>query len=169
MDSIMNRRSIRRFTEQMVEKDKIERILRAAMQAPTGHNAQEWEFLVVQDKDTILKISETSPVTVAAKNAGTVIIPLFNAQRRHPENHEDLWSADLAAATENILTQVEEEGLGAVWLSVWPYTEKMVYLSELFSLPEHIIPFCVIPIGYKLKEKPFEDRWDPEKVHWENY
>lgn len=169
MNSIMNRRSTRRFTEQAVEKEKIERILRAAMQAPTGHNAQEWEFLVVQDKETILRVSEASPVTVAAKNAGTLIIPLFNAKRRHSENHEDLWVADLAAATENILIQVEEEGLGAVWLSVWPYQPKMEYLSRLFDLPEHIVPFCVIPIGYKQKEKEFDDRYDPEKIHWEKY
>lgn len=167
MNSIFTRRSIRRFTDQNVEPEKIERILRAAMQAPTARNKQDWEFLVVQDKEKILRVSEMSDVTISAKNAPALIIPLANLERG--TGLPLMWSCDLGAATENILLQIEEEGLGGTWLSCWPYEPKVQYLRDLFALPEHIIPYAVITVGYKAAEKPFEDRWDPAKVHWEKY
>ena len=167
MTSIFARRSIRRFQDKPVEPEKLERILRAAMQAPTARNTQDWEFLVIQDKETILRVSEMSDVTVSAKNAPALIIPLANMQRARDIPY--LWTCDLGAATENILIQIEEEGLGGTWLSLWPYDFKDKYIRELFSLPEHIIPYAVITVGYKQEEKPFDDRWDPEKVHWEKY
>ena len=167
MNPLFTRRSIRRFQDRPVEPEKLERILRAAMQAPTARNKQDWEFLVIQDRETILKISQMSDVTVSAKNAPVVIIPLANMQRARDIPY--LWTCDLGAATENILIQIEEEGLGGTWLSLWPYDYKDTYIRELFSLPEHIIPYAVITVGYKQEEKPFDDRWDPGKVHWEKY
>jgi len=167
MNSIFARRSIRRFQDKPVEPEKLERILRAAMQAPTAHNVQDWEFLVVQDKETIVRVSEMSDVTVSAKNAPALIIPVVNMDRARDIPY--LWTCDLGAATENILLQIEEEGLGGTWLSLWPYDFKVDYIRNLFSLPENIIPYAVISVGYKLAEKPFEDRWDPEKVHWEKF
>ena len=165
MNSIFTRRSIRRFTDQPVERQKLERILRAAMQAPTARNCQDWDFLVVTDRDNILKVSQMSDVTVSAKNAPALIIPMANMLRAR--DVENLWTCDLGAATQNILLQIEEEGLGGTWLSCWPYQYKVDYLRELFELPDHLIPYAVISVGYKLEEKPFEDRWDASKVHWE--
>lgn len=168
MDEIMLRRSTRKFLETPVEPEKLERILRAAMQSPTGHNAQEWEFLVVREKETLLKISQASVETSAAKNAPAAIVLLANLERA-AATAPMIWVADLAAAAQTVLIQTEAEGLGAVWLSCWPYEEKMMYLRELFSLPAHIVPYCVIPIGCKAKAKPFEDRYDPGKIHYDLY
>ena len=168
MDAIMLRRSTRKFLETPVEEEKLERILRAAMQSPTGHNAQEWEFLVVREKETLIMISQASVETSAAKNAPLAILLLANMERA-AATAPMIWAADLAAAAQTILIQAEAEGLGAVWLSCWPYEAKMAHLRELFSLPEHIVPYCVIPIGYKAKTKPFEDRYDPGKIHYDHY
>lgn len=168
MDAIMLRRSARKFLETPVEPEKLERILRAAMQSPTGHNAQEWEFLVIREKETLIKISQASVETSAAKNAPLAVLLLANMERA-AATAPMIWAADLAAAAQTILIQAEAEGLGAVWLSCWPYEAKMAHLRELFALPEHIIPYCVIPIGYKAKAKPFEDRYDPGKIHYEHY
>lgn len=168
MDAIMLRRSTRKFLETPVEKEKLERILRAAMQSPTGHNAQEWEFLVVREKETLLKISRASVETSAAKNAPMALVLLANMERA-AATAPMIWAADLAAAAQTILIQAEEEGLGAVWLSCWPYETKMACLRELLALPAHIVPYCVVPIGYKAKVKPFEDRYDPGKIHYDSY
>lgn len=168
MDAIMLRRSTRKFQEKPVEEEKLERILRAAMQSPTGHNAQEWEFLVIREKETLLTISQASVETSAAKNAPLALVLLANMERA-AATAPMIWAADLAAAAQTILIQAEAEGLGAVWLSCWPYEAKMAYLREKLALPEHIVPYCVIPIGYKAKEKTFEDRYDPGKIHRDRY
>lgn len=167
MNSMMRRRSYRRFLDRPVEREKIESIMRAAMQSPTGRNAQGWEFLIVTGEDMRVRVSEMSDVTVSAKNAPVLIIPMSNMQKAVGDKL--LWSCDMGAVCQTILLQIEEEGLGGCWLSCWPYEHKVKYLQELFSLPEHMVPYAVISCGYKAEQKGFDNRYDPEKVHWERY
>lgn len=167
MDEIMTRRSHRKFQDKPVEREKIERLLRAAMQSPTGHDAQDWEFIVVTDPETKRKISEMSPVSVCAKNAPLLIVMLANLARAVPDT--ELWTCDLGAACQTVLLQAEHDGLGGVWLAGFPHKARMAYLTELFSLPEHIVPYAVMAIGYKERDKAPIDRYDEGKVHWERY
>lgn len=167
MDAIMKRRSTRKFQERPVEPEKLEAILRAAMQSPTGHNAQDWDFLVITDPETREKVSNMSKYTVCAKNAPLVIIVMANMDRAVKD--EPLWICDMGAVCQTILIQAEDEGLGGVWLASYPHEGRMEYLKELFSLPENIRPYAVIALGYKQYEKPFEDRYDPAKIHWEKF
>lgn len=167
MNAILTRRSTRKFLDKPVEPEKLERILRAAMQSPTGADARDWEFLVITDKEKQIAVSQAAEVTQAAKNAPVLLLPLANLERRR--GGELLWSCDMGAVTQTILLQIEAEGLGGVWLSLWPYAERVDHVRKVLSLPEHIVPYCAIPIGYREREKPFVDRYDPEKVHWERY
>ena len=167
MDSIMRRRSIRKFQDRPVEREKLEAILRAAMQSPTAKNSQCWEFLVVTEPEAKEAVSRMSEFAMCAAKAGALIIPLANQQRTDPA--EDWWVQDLAAAVQTMLLQIEEEGLGATWLGMYPRKSRTDALRDYFRLPEHITPFAVIALGYKAKEKPAEDRWDPEQVHWERF
>lgn len=167
MDEIMRRRSTRRFDTRGVEPEKTERLLRAAMQSPTGRNAQDWEFLVVTDEDKRLAVSGMSEFAVCAKNAPQLIVVLANLERAVPGY--PLWSCDMGAACQTILLQAEHDGLGAVWLAAWPHEGRVQYIRELFALPEHIVPYAVIALGYKLAAKPAKDRYDAGKVHWEKY
>ena len=167
MDAIMNRRATRKFQDKPVEKEKVEGLLRAAMQSPTGHDAQDWEFLVVTDGETRLKVSEMSPFTVCAKNAPLLIITMANLERAVKE--EPLWQCDMGAVCQTLLIQAEDEGLGGTWLACYPHEGRMAYLRELFSLPEHIVPYSVMALGYKQYIKPMVDRFDPKKIHWEKF
>ncbi|MFT8313823.1 MAG: nitroreductase family protein [Clostridium sp.] len=75
MDLILNRRSIRKYEERTVEKDKIEKLLRSAMQAPSAANQQPWEFIVVEDKDILKKLADTSPYSgIVANSAVTFVL-----------------------------------------------------------------------------------------------
>ncbi len=167
MDAIMKRRSIRKFQDRAVETEKRERLLRAAMQSPTGHNAQEWEFLVIENEATRLAVSRMSPTTVCAKNAPLLIIVLANMERAVKE--VPIWVSNMAAACQNIITEAEYLGLGSCWLSCFPYPEKMDYASKLFDLPETVKPYGVLAIGYKEREKEAVDRFDVNKIHYEKY
>ena len=167
MDSIWKRRSIRKFEDRPVEREKLERILRAGMQSPTAKDSRCWEFLVVTGPEARQAVSEMSEYAMCAAKAAALIIPLANLQRVDPA--EDWWVQDLAAATQTMLLQIEEEGLGATWLGMYPRKARTGALRAYFQLPEHIMPFAVIALGYKAREKEPEDRWDPEKVHWERY
>lgn len=170
INAINKRRSIRKFKDIPVEKEKIELLLKAAMQAPSSINEQPWEFIVVENKDTLEKLSHTHPYALAMKNGAVGIIVLVNKDyvlAKGPA--EPLWQHDLSAASENILLEAVELGLGATWMAVAPIEERTSYIKDLFKLPENIIPFNMIIVGYPEYEKNHEDRFKPERIHYEKY
>ncbi|MBP2650844.1 MAG: nitroreductase [Firmicutes bacterium] len=166
MDSIFIRRSVRKYLNQPVESEKVEQLLKAAMQAPSAGNQQPWEFIVVQDKKLLSKLSLLSPYAGPINEAAVAIVMLGNKENvKFPEYLQQ----DLSAATQNLLLQAVELDLGAVWLGVAPIEERMKYIMELFDLPESIMPFAVIPIGYPETENKYIDRYEKVKVHYGRY
>jgi nitroreductase len=166
MDSIFTRRSVRTYLEKAVEPEKIENLLRAAMQAPSAGNQQSSEFLVVQDAAALMQLSKMSPYSRLIAKAPLAIILLGNTDRmKFPEN----WEQDLGAAAENLLLEAADQGLGAVWLGVHPLKERIDAIRGQFSLPERFRPFAVIAAGYPETETAnhFADRWNAERVHYE--
>lgn len=104
MNSIFSRTSIREFTDQKVEDEKVEKLLRAAMAAPSAGNQQPWEFYVVTDQNKIEQLSKCSPFTGCVKNAGLAIVPCYRSDIRFP----DYGQIDLSAATQNLLLEADE-------------------------------------------------------------
>jgi len=70
---------------------------------------------------------------------------------------------------ENLLIAIQDKGLGAVWLGVYPREERVAGFRNLFSLPEHIVPFACIPIGHPAEHKEPANRYDEAKVHYNGW
>ena len=163
---IFRRRSIRRFLDKPVEQEKVERILRAGMQAPSAHNNQRWEFIIVTDADKKNAVSKMSPWSGMVANAPVSIIVLG----KHNDEKLNPWFAqDLGACTENILLQIVEEGLGGCWMGCYPDMERVNMLKACFEVPDDVLPFCVISLGYSPDENRFIDRADMSKIHYNKY
>ena len=169
MNAIFKRKSIRKFLDNEIEDEKIERLLKAGMQAPSAINSQPWEFLVVKDKEGIKKIEDMSMYSKPAKTSTCCIITLFNND--YTERFEDYkWvQQDMGACTQNILLQAVEEGLGAVWLGTYPDMERVNYLKEHFNIPENVYPYSVIVLGYPTEDYTGTDRFDKDRIHYESY
>ena len=166
MEAIFNRTSIRKYKEKPVEKEKIEKLLRAAMQAPSAANEQPWEFIVIENKETLNKLSGMSPYSkMVAKSAVTFII----VANKDKLKVADAWQQDLGAATENLLLEATYLGLGAVWLGTAVSEENMNFVKKLFKLPENIIPYAVVPVGYPDQNSTVVDRFNEDSVHYENF
>ena len=167
MDIIFNRRSVRKYTEQKIEPEKVDRMLRAAMQAPSATNQQPWEFLVIDDKETIVKLAEFSPYAKMLPGAPLAMVILEKQGVRAPLFTEQ----DLGAAVQNLMLQAVEDGLGSVWMGVGRGTERETFLTEMFNLPETVKPFAVLAIGYPADENAnkFVDRYDEARVHYNKY
>jgi nitroreductase len=167
MDTIFTRRSVRSFQDLPVEPEKIEKLLRAAMQAPSAANQQSEEFLVVQKRDALAQLSKMSPYAKTIARAPLAIVLLGNEDKmQFSEN----WQQDLGAAAENLLLEAVEQGLGAVWLGVFPADKRVEAIRSQFTLPENLMPFAVIAVGYPREDDAnhFVDRWDETKVHYES-
>lgn len=164
-EGIQKRRSIRQYENRPIEKEKIEKLLRAAMQAPSAANQQPWEFLVIEKNETLQKLSNAHLYATPIKDAALCIIVLAREEGlRFPQ----YWQQDLAAATENILLTAVELGLGTVWMGVAPEEDRMAYIKELFQLPEGVKAFAMLAVGYSSDNK-FEDRFDISRIHYEKY
>lgn len=168
MNTIFTRRSIRSYQDTPVEPEKLDRILRAAMQAPSAHNKQPWQFMVVTDADLKRQISELSPYARPALCAPLLIVPMGDMEKSIEGPHQ-WWQQDLAAATQNILLQATQEGLGSLWMGYFPDADRVKNAQDVLQLPEHIIPFSVICIGYGKAENKFVDRYDPSRIHHNEY
>lgn len=166
MDEILRRRSIRSFTDKDVGAAAVKNILRAAMAAPSAGNQQPWQFIVVTDAQGRKKVSGCSPYAKAAAEAPVAIVVCGDLSL---EKHQGYWVQDCSAAVENMLLEVTSQGLGAVWLGVYPRQDRVTYLQKLFSLPEPIVPFAVIPVGYPAHELPPVDRYNEARVHYERW
>ncbi|ACC98878.1 Putative sepiapterin reductase [Elusimicrobium minutum Pei191] len=162
--AIFGRRSIRKYIADIpVDENQIKILLAAAMAAPTARNAQEWEFLVVRERETLQKIVETHPYASMLKEAPCAIIVCANLKK---ELIPGYWIGDCGAATQNILLAATNLGLGTVWLGVQAVKERVDAVRKIFNLPEHIMPFSIVAVGTPAEEKDPQDRYDEAKVHY---
>lgn len=167
-ETIMTRSSVRSYTTQAVEQDKIDKLLRAGMAAPTAGNRQPWEFIVVKNRATLDKFPEIIPGSHMAAKAQVAIVVLGTpAKALMPE----YWVQDCSAATENILLAAHAMGLGAVWCGAYPNNEanRVGQMSDLLSLPEGTMALSIIVLGYPDSEPTIKDKWDAAKVRYDKY
>lgn len=167
MDAILKRRSIRKYTNQPVPEEVVIQLLEAAMAAPSAGNEQPWQFIVITEREILDKIPSIHPYSHMIKEAPLAI--LVCADMTLNKYDVDYWIQDCSAATQNILLAAAANGLGTVWLGVYPRKERVEGLSKLFSLPEHIIPFSLIPVGYPGEEKPAISRYKEDRVHYNKW
>ncbi len=166
LDNIFERKSIRSYTDQPVSQEQVETILKAAMAAPSGMNAQPWRFVVVREQATKDKLAIGFNKMIAK---APVVIVVCGKTTNKLGGTNNNWTADCAAATENLLLAVEALGLGAVWTACYPYDERMNPTIEALGLPDNVKPYCIVPIGYPAgKDKP-KDKWKPDNIHYEKW
>ena len=165
LETILKRRSIRKYTEEHVTQDQIKKLLQAAMQAPSAGNQQPWRFLVINDRGIMEKIPNVHPYASMLPKAPVAILVCGDLSL---EKHKGYWVQDCAAATQNLLLAAEAMGLGAVWLGVYPMEDRVQGIRTLFSLPENFVPFSLIPVGKPVSHPGVIDRFNPDRVTLNN-
>lgn len=161
-DIIISRRSIRLYTQEPVDNSLIERLLGAAMYAPSANNRQPWHFIVIDDKEIMESITQLHPNATMLKQAQRCIIVCADTQLQPAEGY---YSQDCAAAIQNILLSAHGAGLGAVWLGIYPRKERMEGIKTLLSLPDNIVPIGGISIGWPHEHRHVADRFDAARIH----
>ncbi len=143
---INDRRSVRKYDKDIpVTKTQLERLLLAAMLAPSARNERPWEFIAVTSRDVLDKIAEVHPHAKMCRTA-TAAIVVVGLPSPDPA-YTGYFAQDCGAATQNILLEAVNMGLATCWLGVHPVPGRVAAIRELFSIPEPKIPFNVIAIG----------------------
>ncbi len=163
LEAIHTRRSIRKFQEQPVAGQQIEKLLRAAAMAPSARNAQPWHFVVFTERHLLDRVPEVNPNAWMARDAPAAILVCGDLSL---ELSPGYWPVDCAAAVQNILLAAHGLGLGAVWTGIYPRQERIDGFRRLLNLPEPVIPHSLVVLGYPAETPASEDRYRPERVHW---
>ena len=163
MSSIFHRISVRKFEDRPIEKEKIVQVLKAGMQAPSACNQQPWEFYVVTDKEKIQELSTATPYSKCAAGAPVVIVPVYRTEGLVAPSYAEI---DLSIAQQNIWLETDALGLGGVCIGISPVPEFMEPVCRILQLPDNLKPFCLFPLGYPSEERPQQDRFDPERIHF---
>lgn len=166
---IHRRKSVRHYVDKPVPKVMLEKLVRAGMAAPTAMNKQPWAFVVITERETLDRLGNALPYAKMLLQAPAAIVAAGNMKLAISGKGRDFWVQDVSAAVENILLAAEAMGLGAVWTGVYPRKYQLKTVRETLSLPEHIIPLAVVPVGFpKGVEKP-KNKWDAKKLHREKW
>ena len=159
LNTIKNRRTIRKFKPNPIDEEKLQMILEAGRWAPSFSNLQPWKFIVTKDqnlKNELDKASKESVLHLGINEAPLVI--LVCVDRRIDPLHAIEAGA---AATQNIALAGHSLGLGVGWIGVWG-TEAETAIQKLFQLPETTRVVSLLPIGYPAESpqgnrKPLEE------------
>ena len=165
IQTIMTRPSVRAFLDKPVPEETVERLLRAAMAAPSAKNSRPWAFVLIRDRAELEKLGAALPNAKMTATAPLAVAICGMLDKTLPGEARDYWIQDCAAATENFLLAVHALGLGAVWTGVHPISERIAILKETLRLPDGVEPFCLIPFGWPAGPVDAKDKWDPAAVH----
>lgn len=160
LDLLRKRRSIRKFTGQAVEEEKIELLLEAALLSHSSKGNTPWHFVVVRDQDCISKLALAKPHGASfLKNAPLVIAVCGDS------NQSDVWVEDCSIATLLLHLQATDLGLGSCWVQLRlrahdDNQSAAVYTAELLGLPAHIQPLALVGIGYPAETKKVRTKED---------
>lgn len=159
LENIAERKSVRKYLKKEVEEEKITAMLKAGMAAPSGMDRRPWEFVVVTDRAALDSMAAVLPYAKMLAQAPMAIVVCGDSTL------SSYWYLDCSAATQNILLAAEALELGAVWTAAYPYEDRIDAVRKNTSIPERVIPLCVIPIGYPDGPQKAKDKFDETKIH----
>lgn len=151
------RHSVRKYTAQKVEQEKLDLILAAAHVAPTAANRQPQRIIVVQSEAGLAKISEA----VNLHGAPCALIICTDNEQVWQRVHDGKKVTDIDAAivTDHMMLEAADLDLGSVWICGF----KPDVIRAKFSLPDHIEPVNILAIGYSAVELKSPDRHEQER------
>jgi len=168
LDAIKKRRSIRKYKDKVVEKEKIDEVLKAAMFAPSGNNTRPWEFVVVTDKEKRKKLAQMKQWSYFCDLAPAVLVLCCREDR--------LWVENMAIAAENICLEAVNQGLGTCIMQVRESaandgSECEGYVRKLLSIPEDVRILFLISLGYpdEVKDEHDDSEFEKVKIHLESW
>lgn len=170
-DLIKNRRSMRKFTEQELTQDEVVTLLKAALMSPSSKRSNCWQFVVVDDKETLKKLSFCKEMGASfLANAAMAVVVLADPLA------SDVWIEDAAIASLMIQLQAEDLGLGSCWIQVRERftadgTPSGEFVHDVLDIPLQLQVLSIVAIGHKgMERKPFnEEHLQWEKIHLNKY
>ena len=153
LDLISTRRSIRHFTDRPVEKEKIDRLIEAALRSFSSRGLNPWRFIVVTDREKLDQLSTAKPHGSGfLKNAPLGIVVCADTSTT------DVWVEDASIASAFIHLAAHDMGLGSCWIQIRKRDHSSLksadsYVRDILGVPDKISVESIISIGYPAEQK----------------
>lgn len=158
MALIAGRRSIRRFADRPVEKEKQDKLIEAALRAPSSRSICPWAFVVVDDAELLTKLAAAKPHGASfLENAPLGLVVCGETDR------SDVWVEDTSIATIFIHLAAAAMGLGSCWIQIRkrehaPGKTAGQYVAEVLDIPDRLSVEAIVAVGYPAESKSPHDR-----------
>ena len=171
LELIKSRRSIRRYQDKAVEQEKLDAILKSALMAPSSRGRRPWEFIVVNDREKIKKLSLCrGPSSRFLADAPLAVIVAAKGEIG------SVWVEDSSIAASYMQLAAHSLGLGSCWIQVRDraYDDKQTseeYIRGILNIPDSVKVLCMLAVGYPAEEKPAhsEENLLLSKIHYNKY
>lgn len=170
LDLFKERRSIRIFKEEKIQKEMIQNIIRAGLLAPSSKNKKPMEVIVVEDRETLQKLKACKNKGSNGLDTAPCAIVVIGDSRK-----SDVWIEDASIASSYMQLEAESLGLGSVWIQIRKrqsdYDDSEKEVRKVLSIPEGYGVLNILAVGYKAENKnPYDESdIDYSKVHYEKY
>ncbi len=160
IEILRNRRSIRKFTEQSVEPEKLDILKEALLRSPSSKNINPWEFIFVNSREKISLLKQCRPHGTSPLETATLAVVVCA-----DETKNDVWIEDCSIASILLQLTAQSLGLGSCWVQVRNrmHSESVTsekYIQEMLGIPENFGILSIIAIGYPVQQrtgKPFSE------------
>lgn len=163
--AVRTRRSIRRYKDKPVEKEKLSKVLEAARLSPSANNNQPWNFIVVTDKIKRKKLFPAYSSDWFIKAPVIIVACSFPQEAWSRQDGEEYWKVDIAIAMQSMVLVAHELGLGTCWVGA--FNEAKV--KEALGIPKEVRLIAMTPLGYPAEKKgPVTERKTAKEIiHYE--
>lgn len=171
LDLLMNRRSIRKYKDQKIEKEIIDKIIQGILTSPSGRNLKPWEFIVITEKDILKKLGDLrGRITQQMGEAPLGIVIIADPEIT------DLWIEDASIATTITQLMSQSLGLGSCWMQLRDRIDENdqnleELVKDILNIPGNYRVEAMVSIGYPDEEKePYNiDTLPFNKVHYNKF
>jgi nitroreductase len=164
LDLMYSRQRVRDFTDAPVSDDQLDAMLKAAMAAPSVQDRRPWHFVVVRKRETLDKLAEVHKYAYMLEKAPLAVV-ICGDQKVS----EKYWVEDGCVATQNLLLAAKALGLGGVWISLYPKRKPQKAVQDLLEIPDYVGVLCILALGTPAKKEQIGLKFDPERVHQEEW
>lgn len=171
LEMMLNRRSVRTYTDEPVRDTDLKQILQAGLLSPTGRNKKAWEFIVVREREMLAKMAKCRIAGAGMLDGAAAAIIVLG-----DEEKTDVWTEDCSIAMSNMHLMASGLGVGSCWIqgrlreaADGLTTEQ--YLRELLDFPKNLRLEAILSLGMP-DRKPVPHTWndmEEEKIHWGKY
>lgn len=171
LDLLRRRRSIRQFTDQPVEQEKVDALIETVLRSPSSRSLNPWEFIVVTDPQLNSQLAQAKPHGATfIKNAPLAVVVCADPSKC------DVWVEDCSIATLLLHLAAADLGLGSCWVQIRmrEHNETLSaeqYIKDLFNIPAGMVVEAVVAIGYAKEDKPGhpDSSLLRDRVHYNTY